>query len=631
MFNISSRRKYKLSLVLPALLAIGGIVAQAQDLVPVGSIAGGSSVFVFRSSVKAAPRKYVSKTKTRRSSSQRKASARKVNSQYARLSKAKPRRVRSNVVEPNKLPPEIRIKTMPKNEVSVIFAGVGEYYVNQNNLDEAISFFREAVTLDPKNKKATDGLSEVLALKGNDVLLNDSPQIAQTFFTEALTLNAENSPAYYGLGEVYSALDDDQKAIENYEKALRYDSELTEIYVPLGILYYQRGNPGDIEKADPMLTKALLIDAESSQTQYFLGLIRLGQNREQEALAAFTKAKTLDPNYTEAFISSGDAHMRLAQPAEAEADYTKATTLEADSFEAWFGLGTALQVQSRYDEAAKAYKRASELKNDNSDVFLNLGDVYRQLGKYNDAEANYNLAVLFLERQPNYDKTVAADIYSNIGFVIARQCEINTQRAVPCKWPVAVKALEKAVALSGTNIDYANLGWAYYNGSTADLAASREAKKNGRTAEADSLSAESRAKLEKAKTNLQRAVDTDPKFVIGPLMNLGMVLTDLGDYAGAAEALKKVVKVEPDWVFALNELGIAYRKQEKYGDAIEQFKLAIKRDDKYAIAYYNLAEAEYRNGNLGNAKKAYQSLLKLKRRDLAGQLELLTSGAIAQK
>jgi superkiller protein 3 len=110
-----------------------------------------------------------------------------------------------------------------------------------------------------------------------------------------------------------------------------------------------------------------------------------------------------------------------------------------------------------------------------------------------------------------------------------------------------------------------------------------------------------------------------------------MVLTDLGDYAGAAEALKKVTKVEPDWVFALNELGIAYRKQEKYGDAIEQFKLAIKRDDKYAIAYYNLAEAEFRNGNLGNAKKAYQSLLKLKRRDLAGQLELLTNGAIAQK
>ncbi len=617
MFKFSSRRKYQISLFLPAALIAGVIVAQAQDLVPVGSIAGGSSVFVFRSSVKAAPRKYVSKTKSQRTASSRKASARRVNSQYTRLAKVNPRRVRADVVEPNKLPPEIKIRTMPKDQASILFAGVGEYYVNQNNYDEAITFFREAHTMDPKNNKATDGLSEVLALKGNDVLLNSSPQMAQKFFDEALKLNPENSPAYYGLGEVYSALDDDAKAISNYENALKFDSELTEIYVPLGILYYQRGNPGDIDKADPMLTKALAISPDNAETQYFLGLIRYGQGRDQEALTAFTKATTLEPTYSEAFVASGNARMRLGQAQAAAADYRKATEIKADYFEAWFGLGTAEQELANYEEAAKAYKRASELRNDNSDVFLNLGDVYRELGQYNNAEGSYNLAVLFLEREKDYNKLDAADIYSKIGFSIARQCEINTREAKPCRWTVAITALEKAVALTGTNVDYANLGWAYYNGSIVD----RNAK---RTAEATN-------KLQKAKANLQRAVDADPKYVVGPLMNLGMTLSDLGDYAGAAEALKKVTKVEPDWIFAINELGIAYRKQEKYGEAIAQFKQAIKRDDKYAIAYYNLAEAEFRNGNMGNAKKAYQTLIKMKRRDLANQLELLTNGAIAQK
>ncbi len=617
MFNFSSRRKYQITLVLPAALAIGGIVAQAQDLVPVGSIAGGSSVFVFRSSVKAAPRKYVSKTKTQRSASSRKESARSVNSQYTRLAKVNPRRNRTDAVEPNKLPPEIKIRSMPKDQASDLFAGVGEYYVNQTDYDQAINFFREATTLDPKNKKASDGLSEVLALKGNDVLLTDAPDMARTFFEEALKINNKNAPAYYGLGEVYSALDDDEKAISNYEKALQNDSELTEIYVPLGILYYQRGNSGDIAKADPMLTKALAISPDDAETQYFLGLIRYGQGRDQEALTAFTKAKSLNPNYSEAFVASGDAHMRLDETELAAADYTKATQLKGDYFEAWYGLGTAEQQRANYEAAAKAYKRASELKNDNSDVYLNLGNVNRELGKFNDAEGSYNLAVLFLEREKDYDKLAAADIYSNIGFAIAKQCEINTREAKPCRWPVAITALEKAVKLAGTNLDYANLGWAYYNGSLVD----RNMK---RTADAN-------AKLEKAKVNLQRAVNEDPKYVVGPLMNLGMVLSDLGDYTGAAEALKKVTKVEPDWVFAINELGIAYRKQNKFAEAIDQFKQAIKRDDKYAIAYFNLAEAEFRNGNMGNAKKAYQSLIKLKRRDLAGQLELLTNGAILQK
>jgi len=616
--DIFSRYKDGASaLTLIAVMTLGCLWAQAQDLVPVGSIAGGSSVFVFRSSVKAAPRKYVSKTKTQRSASSRKASARSVNSQYTKLAKVNPRRVRADVVEPNKLPPEIKIRTMPKDQASILFAGVGEYYVNQNDYDQAITFFREANTMDPKNKKASDGLSEVLALKGNDVLLNDAPQMAQKFFDEALKLNAKNSPAYYGLGEVYSALDDDEKAIVNYENALKYDSELTAIYVPLGILYYQRGNAGDIEKADPMLTKALAISPDDAETQYFLGLIRYGQNRDQEALIAFTKAKSLDPKYSEAFVASGNTQMRLNQPETAVADYTKATELKSDYFEAWYGLGTAEQQLANYENAVKAYKRASELKNDNSDVFLNLGNVYRELGKYNDAEGSYNLAVLFLEREKDYNKLDAADIYSNIGYAIAKQCEINTRQAKPCRWSVGITALEKAVSLGGTNLDYANLGWAYYNGSLDD----RNAK---RTTEANT-------KLEKAKTNLQRAVNADPKYVIGPLMNLGMVLSDLGDYAGAVEALRKVTKVEPEWVFAINELGIAYRKQEKYSEAIEQFKQAIKRDDKYAIAYYNLAEAEFRNGNMGNAKKAYQTLIKLKRQDLANQLILLTNGAIAQK
>ena len=36
--------------------------------------------------------------------------------------------------------------------------------------------------------------------------------------------------------------------------AIANDPELTEIYVPLGVLYYQKG---EIAKADTLLTKAL--------------------------------------------------------------------------------------------------------------------------------------------------------------------------------------------------------------------------------------------------------------------------------------------------------------------------------------------------------------------------------------
>jgi tetratricopeptide (TPR) repeat protein len=57
---------------------------------------------------------------------------------------------------------------------------------------------------------------------------------------------------------------------------------------------------------------------------------------------------------------------------------------------------------------------------------------------------------------------------------------------------------------------------------------------------------------------LKKAIDSNPKILEGPLLNLGMVYTDLGDYKSAIETLKSAIQKEPKWVFALNELGIAY-------------------------------------------------------------------------
>ena len=107
-----------------------------------------------------------------------------------------------------------------------------------------------------------------------------------------------------------------------------------------------------------------------------------------------------------------------------------------------------------------------------------------------------------------------------------------------------------------------------------------------------------------------------------------ITLTDLGDLNGAIDALKRVVAKKPDWVFALNELGIAYRKQNNYKEAAGYFRKAIDSDGKYVVAYYNLAETEFRAGNLGEAKKAYQKVRQLGRPDLAAKLELMSGGMI---
>ncbi|MEO6333968.1 MAG: tetratricopeptide repeat protein, partial [Pyrinomonadaceae bacterium] len=72
----------------------------------------------------------------------------------------------------------------------------------------------------------------------------------------------------------------------------------------------------------------------------------------------------------------------------------------------------------------------------------------------------------------------------------------------------------------------------------------------------------------------------------------------------------------------------AYRKQDNFKDASAAFRQATATDPKYVIAYYNLAEAEFRAGNLAEAQKAYGKVKDLGRRDLAAQLQLLSGGKL---
>ncbi|HEX6278440.1 MAG TPA: tetratricopeptide repeat protein [Pyrinomonadaceae bacterium] len=607
--------------LLSILLATVPVSAQG-DLIPISDVTGSSGVFVLRGGAKGPPKR-VLPSRASRSKAQRIESTRKVARQYTTLAKAEPRRTRSVTVDPD----DPRLKLIPqmsKDEASKVFAGVGEYYMDRDNYNQAIDFFRESLTLDANNQRSQAGLSEALALKGNELLVKDSFPVARTFFEEALKYNPKNAPAYYGLAEVLTEMGEEQKAANNYELALANDSELSEIYTPLGALYFQSRNiERNIEKADEYLSKAIVASPNDPQAHYYYGLVRYARNENEKALAAFKKSASLDSSNPEVPFYIGSALLRLEKPAEAIPEFTKATEMRENYFEAWMGLGEAQYAVGNYPAAMTAYERATKLRNNNYEAFNNLGDSQRQIStpNYAQAESSYNLAAMFLKREPGFDqkpgtKEEAAEMLSKAAFSVAKQCEINIKRARPCRWDAAVRYLEEAARLSESGVDSANLGWAYYNAARADIA-------NGNTAAA-------LPKLEKAKNALQNVANSNANFVAGPMLNLGMALTDLRDYSAAIDVLTKVVKKEPKWAFALNELGLAYRGAGNFKEAAKQFKEATDKDKDFAQAYYNLGEAHFRDGNLGEARKAMDQLRKMGATGLAAKLDVTTNGRLRQ-
>jgi tetratricopeptide (TPR) repeat protein len=595
-----------------AAIVFQSVFVLAQDVVTSEDFTGGSSAFVFKSSRKGTQKKTAFRTNTtvKRTTTARAETTRRITRQNVTVAKVAPKRTKAKEVDPRTVKLDsVEFKRKTKEEASVIFAGVGEYYLTASEVDRSIEFFREAAQLDAKNSNATLGLSEALTRKGDLVLTAGQTAIAKLLYEDALRNNKNNAFAYAGLAEIASSKDDADGAILNYEKALALDADLTELNAPLGVFYFQKG---EIAKSEFYLQKAIALDANNAETQFFIGLVRYRQNRNEEAMAAFGRSIQLDPSNPEAHYYLGEVYDRLNRDKDAIASYRQAVTLNPRYFDAWFDLGASYYNRATdqgpnslyYEESIKAYKEALKINPTNGEAHANLADVFRQLRRLDEAIGEYRLATTFIKNDP--------ELYSKFGFVAGLRA---TNPSYASFWKLSIENLEKAVAINSEYIDYTNLGWAYYNAAQSDLKGRRETayKEN----------------LQKARTALEKAVSMNAKLS-APFLNLGMVLTDLGDFKAAIEALKSATELQKNWIPAINELGLAYRKDGDFDNAVKQFRRAVEIDDNFAQGHYNLAESEYRRGKIAEARKEYEKLKKMKRLDLVQTLDIVTNNGLRQ-
>lgn len=614
-----------ISLILVWSLFLHTVPVQAQDVVTSEDISGGSSVFVFRKSRAATQAKFASRATVKRNTAQKTQSRKSIKEQVAKVT---PQREKVKKVDPkliasnntgttgtgktgkgktgtgktgntngNNGGDDTAVKVSPE-ELSNVMASSAEVFMERGQHELAIPYFRDALKNFPNNTPAKLGLSEALTRRAETAFDKDDFDTAIKSYEEAIKYDDKNSAAYAGLASVYENKDQTDLALTNYEKALAANSSLTELYAPLGAIYYQKG---EIAKADDLLTKAVTLKAEDDQTQYFLGLIRYKQNRNDEALGMLSKSVKINPT-AEGNYYLGEIYDRLDKENEAIAAYNQAISLNKNYAEAWGDLGAVYYNRKRYPEAITAYENAIRSKNDRFEYYENLGDVYRQLKQYGKAEGPYGLAITLAERDPKAkdDKTAMADLYSKYGFVLG----------YASKWGSAIDALNKAVAISPDTVDYTNLGWAYYNSARLDLVEKEKAAKSGMTAESQKYATIAQTKLENGRNALLKATAIDKNF-FPSYMNLGMTQTDLGDYQGAIESLKRCIQLRDKWALAYNELGYAYQVSGNLGEAVNNFKKAVDIDKNYVTALYNWSLTEMLRGNDKEARKIQDRLRKL--------------------
>ena len=111
------------------------------------------------------------------------------------------------------------------------------------------------------------------------------------------------------------------------------------------------------------------------------------------AIADYTQALRLKPDFALAYYNRGIAKKELGQYIAAIADYTETIRLKPDHASAYYNRGIAKRKLEQYDAAIADYTEAIRLRQDHASAYYNRGIANSKLGKYFAEIADYDMTI----------------------------------------------------------------------------------------------------------------------------------------------------------------------------------------------------------------------------------------------
>ncbi len=215
------------------------------------------------------------------------------------------------------------------------------------------------------------------------------------FFKLALTKDSENTSAQYGLVETYA-----QKLIEQNEQKASPEAieaamaELRPLAEPL--------------MSDPNIRRYISLIYQAMAKVY------ADQERHDKAAEAWTEVIEIEPNYAEGHFNLGVASAKLGQYEESLRHFEKTVGLNPYFIKGYFAMGNSLVQLNRNEEAIEQYSKALEINPDDSETRHNMAIAYSRSGNKEKAIEELEKVI---ETEPGYMLAYSSlvAIYANQG------------------------------------------------------------------------------------------------------------------------------------------------------------------------------------------------------------------------
>jgi len=268
-----------------------------------------------------------------------------------------------------------------------------QFWKNPGYFDE---YFSEVgATANPMPSVTSD---EEAVLKGIDQ--NDAQQAIRYLISN---ITAESSAALnYALGATYMKLDNQDKALEQFNIAIKKHPNFQSVYKLMGFIYLQQQK---WERAAYFLNKTIEFGDYDARTYGLLGLVYLNQNKIIESETAYKKAIIADPSTIDWYkglamsLNNQGKHLELVPLFEEmiamqpkEVDYL---ILQANSF---IALERPLNAAANYEIVRRMGKAST-------DSMARLGDIYLNENQVEMATDAYVEGVVLDSKVTDNDKS----------------------------------------------------------------------------------------------------------------------------------------------------------------------------------------------------------------------------------
>ncbi|MEW6089053.1 MAG: tetratricopeptide repeat protein [bacterium] len=335
----------------------------------------------------------------------------------------------------NDLPPKIK---------KFYYQITADILLKEKKYDEAGKTYRKSLKIDPLYYPSSIGLAKIYWEKGR---FKDAKKIYENILKKH-----EIALAYIGIARYYVEQNDNNKAMEYFNKAINLGNDyeaIREGFVGIGDLFFGKGNLAEAEK---YFNKAVNVDPYYYLPYQKLGEIYFSAKKWESAKNNFLKSIEMFPQNENVQKYLEEVYKSINK--ETQAKYEKIVDKEKTGKEkekliyAYKNLGWIHLENGGYENALKNFEQALSINPNYIEALQGKGMLFLRTGKYAEAEKVFQKII-------GINKTYAM-AYIGLGIANIKVNEASK----------ALKYFEHVFMLDDINAKIQaslELGWYYYN------------------------------------------------------------------------------------------------------------------------------------------------------------------------